>query len=84
MCWLWWQYSITMQLYNTRFLETLKETSYALCSTLEVSGAVKCVLHSASDWDGGRKKREKNVEAESQKSSDEEVERKKKSDNNDD
>ena len=64
-----------MQLYNTRFLETFKETSYASCSTLEVSGAVKCVLHGAGDWDGGRKKREKNVEAESQTSSDEEVER---------
>ena len=42
---------------QTYFAETLKFTSFSMSDVAEISGAIKCILHSAGDWDGGRKER---------------------------
>ena len=35
----------------------MKYSSYAASSQNDISGAIKCVLHGAADWEGGRKDR---------------------------
>ena len=53
--------------FNTdiHFTETLKITSFSSSDIIEISGAIKCILHGAGDWDGGRKERISKEEPES-------------------
>ena len=35
----------------------MKFRSFSTSNVAEISGAIKCILHGAGDWDGGRKER---------------------------
>ena len=43
----------------------MKFTSFSSSDIIEISGAIKCILHGAGDWDGGRKERMVKEEPES-------------------
>lgn len=46
------------------FTGTLKQTSFAASTAVEIAGAIQCVLHGVGDWDGGRQNRATTTTAE--------------------